>query len=107
MWDNKNPSVLDDILQQFSQRFEYETLAEILVLLIRHLDEYVRDSISLIKLTAQTCSYSNICMIEQGISQGPSRIIERTLISIIKQSFEWTSYEQIIIWKIVNAHPVQ
>ena len=33
------------------------------------------------------------------------KLIEKSLLTIVKQSFEWSSYDQILLWKIINAHP--
>ena len=85
LWDVKATKVIEDCLQQHAIRLEYEILNEDLALMVRFFDYYIRDNLALLKLIIQVCKYSSISRIETSIEQQGARIIERSLLFVIKQ----------------------
>ncbi len=85
LWDLKATKAVEEHMRLRMERFEFETAGEDLSLLARYFDEYVRDNLTLLRMLVQTCKYSHIHRIERAIEQHGARIIEGSLLNLIKQ----------------------
>ena len=104
IWSTKTGGLLEEILNQQVSRLEFDIMEEELPLLVRNFDDYVRDNLFIIRKIVQMCDYSRMHKIETYIQLNGCIIIETSLLNLLKQSLKWNSYEQILLWKIVNAH---
>jgi len=106
IWDNiQGASKIEKIIQMQIEKFEFDYISEEILWLTKYFDSYVRDNIFLIKCLIQNCRYSQIsCKLESVFLVSNIKIIEKTLLTIINKSLEFSSYDQILFWKIINFH---
>jgi len=97
-------TVLEGYLDQQRNRFEYDMIGEEMPILVQYFPDYIRDNIAMIKIIAQRCKYGNIHKIERYIKFTGAVIIQVSLLSLLQHSLKWNSYEQILLWRIINAH---
>eukprot|EP00826_Nyctotherus_ovalis_P016304 TRINITY_DN14713_c0_g1_i1.p1 TRINITY_DN14713_c0_g1~~TRINITY_DN14713_c0_g1_i1.p1 ORF type:complete len:294 (+),score=45.30 TRINITY_DN14713_c0_g1_i1:373-1254(+) len=96
----------ENYLTQQEEKFEYEAMDEELPILVRYFADSMRDNIVVIRTIARVCKYGNVHKIEKYIQLNNSVIIQNSLLNLLKLSLKWSSYEQILLWRIINAHSV-